>query len=290
MTWFRVEASLRDHTVLGVIAEALKVRPAEAAGLYILTLAGFAEHEPTGRPELVTDTDLEGWARWFGRRGRFAQLFRERFIERREDQRDPPGQIKGWWRQEALLREQERSRNRPGQGTRKALEGTDETAPGHRDNTAVPLRGNVDEDEDGNERNLLTNGAEPDLSPTRYTQLCTVACNRGMRENPLIRSRFNELAASGQDEPALWQAEGIPIAVAEAAIYHRSKAYRPSANRRQPTTLGYFRAAVKDAWEKAQGRALEGDVNTTPLPDAEEIDEYERVARQLEAKERAHAS
>jgi hypothetical protein len=123
MTWFRVEAALRDHKVLGAIAEELKVRPAEAAGLYILTLAGFAEHERSGRPELVTDTDLEGWARWQGRRGRFAHLFRSRLIETREGEKDPPGQIKGWWRQEALLREQERNRTRPGQHSRTATKG-----------------------------------------------------------------------------------------------------------------------------------------------------------------------
>jgi hypothetical protein len=290
MTWFRVEAALRDHKVLGVIAEQLRVRRAEAAGLYVLTLAGFAEHEQSGRPALVSDSDLEDWARWHGRAGRFAQLFRERFVETREGQRDPPGQIKGWWRQGALFRKQQADATKPAGNTPPP---TDPQSP---ENPATIPRGNpagssgyvVVVDVDDNGTRPLTAGPARVIEPIVYTQRCTVAANRGLRENPLVAGRFNELVASNQAEPAEWLRDGVAIEVAEAAIYHRAKVFRPRGRNTQPTHLGYFRDAVKDAWEKVQGQQLEGGVNTAPP--SEEVDEYELAARRLEAQEAHHVS
>jgi hypothetical protein len=288
VTWFRTDTGVGDHELVGAIAEALNLTVPAAVGHYVLTLAGFAEYRRDGLVTAVTDMTLEEWAKWRGKRGRFAQFFREHCVEHREGQRDLLGTVKGWWRQEALFREQERKRTRPGQGSREAeqrREGREQAARGFTAESPPVPRGNVDVDSLSSLPVLsgtsALNGAQPE--PIRYTQRCTAAANRGLRENPLIEG-FNELVSSAQDEPEEWHTQGIPVAVAEQAIYHRAKTYRPRGSRRQPTTLGYFREAVGEAWAKTQGRQLEADLNTVPEK-PEGLDEYELAARRLEHHE-----
>lgn len=262
MTWFRVDVGIGDHELVGAIVEGLEVSVREAVGLYVLTLAGFAEYQADGVVKSVTNTTLEEWAKWRGVKGRFATFFRSQCVESRQDQRDAPGVVKGWWRQRALLEKQLRDAAKPA-GKRRV---PPQIPRGNSGGSPAGSSGYVDEDEDENGKNLSVPPralVSEILSPVQFTIRCTAAANRGLRENPAING-FNELVSSAQDEPGLWQTAGIPIDVAEAAIYQRAKAYRPKGRRTQPTSLGYFRLAVEDEWSKAQGRAIEGDVNTKP--------------------------
>jgi len=63
-------------------------------------------HRADGRVGEVSDELLEQWAMWRGKPGRFAAAFRERCV-------DESGNLRGWWRNEGVLREQERSRRKP---------------------------------------------------------------------------------------------------------------------------------------------------------------------------------
>lgn len=267
MTWFRVDVGIGRHELVGVIAEGLEVEIPTAIGLYVATLAGFAEFRPDGLVAKVTDTTLEEWAGWQGEPKIFARFFRRKCVETRSEQKDPRGTVKGWWRNNALLREQLRGRHRPGQGTREAKK-----APrGLSGAFSVPSRGNggrrtEDGDVDGTTPSSPPARAiEGELTPAVYTVRCTVAANRGLRENPGLAGSFNELTSSAQDEPGQWQAAGIPIGIAERTIYDRARSYRPRGSRRQPLSLGYFREAVRQEWEHEQARAGEGQVDTTPL-------------------------
>lgn len=171
MTWIRWEATSPNHEIVALLAEELRVHPAQAFGHYVAACCGFGEHRPDGRADQVTDTAIELWALWHGKRGKFVAAFRSLCLETREGQRDGVGVVKGWWRQAALLREQERSRTRPGQGSREAApkprEGTGEKPRGPSGAFPVPSRGNVDEDVYGNEEIPTTaataraNGADP---------------------------------------------------------------------------------------------------------------------------------
>lgn len=294
MTWFRVDVGLGEHQLVGAIVEGLGVSIPEAAGLYTLTLAGFAEYQPDGMVRAVTNTTLEEWAKWNGEGGKFARFFRRHCIQRRPGQQDPPGVVKGWWRNKKLLEEQERSRRKPGQGTRKALRGLFGANSG-------PSRGNVDVDVVEISKDLVTSrttniptsqqterrareGPRAVLGEsTVYLQRCTAAANRGLRENTTLNG-FNELVASAQDEPRLWLDAGIPIEIAEAAIFNRAKAYRPSGTRRQPTTLRYFTQAVEEAWSRSQSGAREAGVNVTEPATAEPEDEFVKAGREYDAK------
>ncbi|SRR5581483_5707221 len=113
MTWIRWETRAPDHELVGALAEALRVEPAHALGLYVAACCGFGEYRQDGDASQVTDTTLELWALWRGKRGAFAQVFRAVCVERREGQRDPVGVVRGWWRQRALLEKQRRDAARP---------------------------------------------------------------------------------------------------------------------------------------------------------------------------------
>lgn len=171
MTWFRAEAGISRHEMIGALAEALHVKLHEAAGLYVFTLAGFADFQVTGEATTITTTTLEQWALWRGKPGRFAAAFRRLCVEDEPGQRDAIGVVRGWWRQEALLREQERSRSRPGQGTRMApaesREGTGKAPEQSRGDAAVSSRGN--EDVDVNEQRTT-----PSVGPPRASHSADV--------------------------------------------------------------------------------------------------------------------
>lgn len=275
MTWFRVEAGLGDHELVGLIMEGLSVNRREAVGLYVLSLAGFAEYQPDGVVKSVTTSTLEGWAEWRGKPGRYAAFFRGHCVETRQGQPDAPGVVKGWWRNKKLLEKQERDRHKR------------KKPPINPPETPADSWGNVDVDVDGDVKSSIGRSSRAligsELTPAAYTIKCTAAANRGLRENPAINGRFNELASSAQDEPGLWQKAGIPIEVAESAIYQRAKEYRPKGSRIQPTTLGYFRNAVTEAWDREHGRAAEGAVNTSPPAAPAAEDEVDALARRTQA-------
>lgn len=256
MTWIRWDVPTPRESLIGVLAKILKVRPAEAHGLYCATWCGFAEHQPDGRAVGVTDDNLELWACWQRKRGRFARVFREHCVEQREGEKDLPGVVRGWWKQLAGLRDQERSRNKrrnPGE----APADTPDEPRG-----VFPV--DVDVDEDVRAPVLSAAPAISGLDFIRYSAKCTAAANRGLRENRSVTG-FNELVTSNQlEETRPWYDAGIPLDVVEAAIYHRAKSYRPKGRRIQPTTLGYFRECVEEAHARALGRAIEGSVTTTP--------------------------
>lgn len=108
MTWIRWDVRAPRSEVVAFIADRLKLRVYAAHGLYVAMCCGFGAERPDGRIDQVTDTALETWAGWDGRRGRFAAAIREWC-----SQGTDPGILRGWWRNEAVLREQERSARKP---------------------------------------------------------------------------------------------------------------------------------------------------------------------------------
>lgn len=114
MTWFRVDTDIVRADVVHVLAETLSLkRPAEALGYYIGVLAGFGEYQPDGVVGAVTDTSLEDWAGWRGKKGEFARAFRRRCVSDGTNQKDPAGTIRGWYRNRKLIEKQVRDRLRP---------------------------------------------------------------------------------------------------------------------------------------------------------------------------------
>lgn len=104
--WIRLDAGTPRDPKITELARALGVRRAEAFGLAASVWCVMAEHAVDGSLAGLADEDLEAWAYWQGRRGRFAAAFRATFMS-------PDGMVGGWSeRQGALLDRMERDRKR----------------------------------------------------------------------------------------------------------------------------------------------------------------------------------
>lgn len=134
MTWIRLECDFPDHELIGALAEGLRVDPDRAAMCLIRVWCRFGEFRVDGLAKAITDTTLEDWARWRGRRGTFAKVFREVCCDE--------GKIKGWWRQEKLLHREAEKRKRPNQQTRARQKSGNDPAPDKCQKSAGNVYGN----------------------------------------------------------------------------------------------------------------------------------------------------
>lgn len=104
--WIRLDAGTPRDPKITELARSLNVRRAEAFGLAASVWCVMAEHAVDGSLADIADEDLEAWAYWQGKRGKFATAFRATFV-------DPDGTVGGWSeRQGALLERMERDRKR----------------------------------------------------------------------------------------------------------------------------------------------------------------------------------
>jgi hypothetical protein len=287
MTWIRVDGTLAREVMIGALAESLSVKVPTAVGLWIGTHLGFAEYRRDGVAEQVSDTSLEQWAGWPGTAGRYATAFRTHCVETRDDQPDPPGQIKLWWRQEALLKkaeadarrlrdEREYERKRRQSAALQSGDGSENVARQGGDGSEAVAR------------NGSSNGNEYDTTTTTtdavtYARDCVIAANTGLRHNPRVDG-FNELLPSNQDVQNEWLRDGVPLALATRVIYEKAKGYRPAGRNRQPSTLRYFDTAVRDAWERQRGREVPSGGVALAVAESD-LTEGERLARELTREE-----
>lgn len=137
MTWIRWECDTPTSDVVMHLAEALNIEPALAHGLYAGACCGMGRHQQDGKLTAVTDTAIEQWALWRGKRGRFAAAFRARCM-------DGDGELRGWWRQDALFRKQENDRRRAKQSRENRATGR-ETIPRPSQDSPVHTDGRTNE-------------------------------------------------------------------------------------------------------------------------------------------------
>jgi len=93
-----------------------------------------------------------------------------------------------------------------------------------------------------------------------YLTRCVIAFNRAMAQHPSIGSRMREVSTSEQQGSVEWQQDGVPIELVERVIAESMPTYRVSERRRQPSSLRYFDAPVRRAWE------LQQQSKATPTP------------------------
>lgn len=106
--WFRVHAALIDKPVIARAVDALGVSEHEAVGLMVTFWGALSQHVPSGLVAELPDRQLENWARWRGRRGRFAAFVRAQHI-------DQQGRVNEWDDYNGVLedrRERDRERKR----------------------------------------------------------------------------------------------------------------------------------------------------------------------------------
>lgn len=89
MEWVAIDVHIAGDAVTHRLAEAFRLRVPEAAGLLTLAFAGMAQHAQDGELADITDSQIESWVMWHGRRGAFAAFFRAQLC-------DEHGCVRAW--------------------------------------------------------------------------------------------------------------------------------------------------------------------------------------------------
>lgn len=226
MTWLRWDTDAPHSDVVGHLAESLSVPLPYAFGLYVACCLGFGQHRPDGRVELVTDSTLEQWAYWPGKKGVFATAFRSRCV-------GPDGTLRGWWRNAALLRKQQADA-----GKRKPPKNPPKTPEDCPENP----RGNVADDGGRRTEDGYDNGTTPTGLPGRLATRLV-----GEPGRHAVADFLDRLPAT--QSPEQWQAvllgclDGLGLAQGRAATVSELAAACTDYN---PPTWGlvHFRAFV----------------------------------------------
>lgn len=114
------------------------------------------------------------------------------------------------------------------------------------------------------------------MTSAAYVVECVTALNSALRSNPHI-PHPREIPASTQAGLVTWEADGIPLLVATKVIEERTLIYRPAGHNRQPSSLRYFDAAVREAHERGQAVSHAGKPG----------DAWDAAAREIAAREAA---
>lgn len=93
-----------------------------------------------------------------------------------------------------------------------------------------------------------------------YVIGCVTALNQALRENVHV-THPREVAASTQAGTVEWEKDGIPLELAERVIRDRAAIYRPNPRSKQPSSLKYFDAAVREAHEHTTQPRTNGNGN-----------------------------
>jgi hypothetical protein len=99
-----------------------------------------------------------------------------------------------------------------------------------------------------------------------YHVRCVIALNRALRDHPGIGAAMREVSSSEMQGVVTWEADGIPIELAEATIARVMARYRPSSRSRQPSSLLYFDQAIRRAWETTRGQPTVKELPSAKLP------------------------
>lgn len=262
MTWIRWDVNTADSEVVAFLAERLGLKPVHALGYYNALCCGFGMHRKDGNLGAVTDTALEVWARWDGKRGKFAEAIRAWCAEPMPDGTPrPPGELRGWWRQRALLAKQERDAQKPDGRKGRGSGLPRESRAGSAGDSRGMLGGNDNDNGDGDEyggRSPLRSDLPPAVAPAVRLAL---AANAGLRANPTLPEgphgrAFRELLPNqAQAMATAWAEAGIPLALAEDVVRQVASAYVPQFVGDQIGSFQYFDRAVRAAHLKAQGTA-----------------------------------
>jgi hypothetical protein len=139
--WLRVDAHKVDSREVGEIADGLGIDVVTALGHVVALGGAIAEHTDDGNISGVSDSVLERWARWSGKRGAFAPVLRRAL-------QSENGEYDNWHEEMGQLVER-RARDRK----RKATGDSEETPPKSRGNSTETGRDSTATERDVTERN-----------------------------------------------------------------------------------------------------------------------------------------
>jgi hypothetical protein len=106
VNWIRVDVSIGRDSSVGDVAMACGVSRPLATGHWVLFLTAMAEGREDGDVSRISDENIEAWAYWRGKKGRFARAVRTHLCDER-------GVVRSWWENNgSKIREMEADRQR----------------------------------------------------------------------------------------------------------------------------------------------------------------------------------
>jgi hypothetical protein len=119
--WIRVHANIAAKPIVWRAVESLGISQPEAVGLLVTFWGAVSQHAPNGAVSQFPDAQIEAWAGWTRKRGRFAAFIREMHV-------DGDGRVNEWDEYAGALEEQRRQareRKRRSRGGHSDIDVTD---------------------------------------------------------------------------------------------------------------------------------------------------------------------
>lgn len=162
--WIRVHANLHAKPVVFRAMESLGVRKAEAIGLLVTFWGSVSQHVVNGNIKDATDLQLEEWAGWNGKRGRFAAFVRAKHLD--EDSR-----VNEWDEYHGKLEDRREKDRRRKAERRRTSSGHPADAPQDSRTDSLPTRANETIRNETTTSTTLPAGAEKGWQPVREKRI-----------------------------------------------------------------------------------------------------------------------
>lgn len=242
--WIRVHANLADKPVVWRAVEALGVPAPEAIGLLVSFWGAVSQHAANGNIAALPDSQIEAWARWTRKRGKFAAFIRAQHS-------DADGRVNEWDEYAGHLEERRRqSRDRKRKSRDSHSDGRVTSSPTIRNDNDT-------------KRDVPVVVEELANAPTELTaQFVTICANRAITEH--WSEQPSPLVASGAVSLVTELTRiGVPIDIARLSIYEQC---RESKQAFPPKSVNYFKPGILKAWEAELSRRALAASGEVPPP------------------------
>lgn len=257
--WIRVHANIADKPVVWRAVEALKITDNEAIGLLVRLWGALSQHAIDGGISDIVDAQIEAWAGWKRKKGRFAAFVREHHTDR-------DGRLNEWDEYQGPLITR-RSKDAQRQAEKRQRDKT------QREERDASRDSHADSPRDTRVTSALTRANETIRDETRTALLTTdqpprviltAAANRGISERwgEQINSLDSNSGRAYEATEAIEEA-GVPLDFARDAVYTYALTCKPT-DKRPPRSLTYFSEHVIGRW-RAEGKREEAKASEATL-------------------------
>jgi hypothetical protein len=283
--WVRVHANLRGKPVIARAVAALGVSENEAMGLMVSFWGQVSQHVVNGFLTGTTDRQLEVWAGWTRKRGRFAAFIKAHHMDangRVNEWDEYAGKLEARRARDRERKEEERARKSGGRPKDNPQDVTGDSIPTRanettRDVTSTPVVVLRSVRVDSIEERATADAAAD------YATKLTVAANRA------ITARWGEqtrVLMAGQSYEIVSVLMDAGITIDEATESIRSQCEK-SSKAFPPKSINWFRDGIIDAMDQKAARAMAASM---PTPDADDPFGLKRWARETDARESENTS
>lgn len=245
--WIRVHANLDGRPLIGRAVEALGVSENEAIGTLVRFWGKVSQHAVNGDVSNIPDIQLEAWAGWKRKRGKFAAFIRSTHL-------DPDGRVREWDEYAGALETRRASDRR-----RKEAERERKSRGSHAEVTvtSVPARANETTTIRNETRKTVVVGEIAGVvigETADYALQITIAANRaigakwGEQAHPLLHAQSYTLTDA-------LEAAQVPLPLAKESIALQCER---SLKASPPKSINWFREGILQHAQEVTQRQQDG--------------------------------